>query len=93
MWLGLSRAVRLPDLSARGDLSYGTYLYACPISQLFVAGIGPDSPWLIAVLTAAAALPVAWVSWHLVEAPALRRKGRASERLKAMWRPREAHAS
>jgi peptidoglycan/LPS O-acetylase OafA/YrhL len=85
MWLGLGGAVRLPDLAARGDLSYGTYLYACPASQLLIAGIGPESPGLIAILTAVAVLPVAWISWHLVEAPALRRKGAVSSRIEAMF--------
>ncbi|MGI9020811.1 MAG: acyltransferase family protein [Solirubrobacterales bacterium] len=76
LWLGFASRPRLPDLAARGDLSYGTYLYAFPVSQLWVLALGPGSPWLVAGLTAAVVLPMAFASWRLVEEPALRLKGR-----------------
>ena len=76
LWLGLNDGLRLPDLSARGDLSYGTYLYAWPVTQLWILALGPISPWLLVALTAATTLPLAWLSWQLVEQPALRQKGR-----------------
>jgi peptidoglycan/LPS O-acetylase OafA/YrhL len=76
LWLGFTPAVRLPDLAARGDLSYGTYLYAFPLAQLWIAAIGPGAPLAIAGLTLASCLPLALASWRLVEAPALRLKGR-----------------
>jgi peptidoglycan/LPS O-acetylase OafA/YrhL len=72
-WVGqgrLARAVRL------NDLSYGTYLYAFPIQQAIVS-VGPQlSP---AGLTMAATLPTlaaAWLSWRLIEGPALSLKRR-----------------
>ncbi len=57
-----------------GDVSYGLYLYAFPIQQLVLA-LMPDTPWpvLTCVLLTT---PLAFLSWHLVERPALR------------WRPR-----
>ena len=76
LWLGFTQRPRLPDLSKRGDLSYGTYLFAFPVAQLWVSAIGPGSPWAIAALTLATTLPLAYLSWHLVEARALRLKGR-----------------
>lgn len=66
-------------LAARGDLSYATYLYAALVTQLWLFAIGPFSPWLLA--TAAVTLPLAWLSWHLVESPALRAKPRVTEGL------------
>jgi peptidoglycan/LPS O-acetylase OafA/YrhL len=55
-----------------GDLSYGLYLYAFPIQQLVVARLpGIQFPVLACV---AFTLPVAFLSWHLIEAPALRAK-------------------
>lgn len=74
--LGFTDRVRLPDLARYGDLSYGTYLYAFPVTQLWVSAIGPGSPWAVAGLTLASTLPLAFVSWRLVEDPALRLKGR-----------------
>lgn len=78
LWLGFTERVRLPDLAARGDLSYGTYLFAFPVTQLWVAALGPGKPLVIALLTAAVCLPLAFASWRVVEAPALRLKGRLS---------------
>ena len=68
-WLRLSR------IGTKHDLSYGIYLYACPIQQLLVYYAGrrltPTTEFL-------AALPItvlfAWLSWTLVEHPALRLK-------------------
>ena len=40
LWLGFTDRIRLPDLAARGDLSYGTYLFAFPASQIWVIGAG-----------------------------------------------------
>lgn len=57
-----------------GDLSYGLYLYAFPIQQLVLARLpGVSFPVLTCV---ALTLPVAFVSWHLIERPALRWKRR-----------------
>jgi peptidoglycan/LPS O-acetylase OafA/YrhL len=54
-----------------GDYSYGTYVLAFPIQQLLIWQLGPlQSPMLFA-LTLAVTLPLAMVSWHMVEAPAL----------------------
>jgi peptidoglycan/LPS O-acetylase OafA/YrhL len=82
--LGFGQGLRLPDLSARGDLSYGTYLYAFPVTQLWVDALNPGSPWVVAALTFACTLPLAWFSWHLVEAPALALKGRLAPFLQSI---------
>jgi peptidoglycan/LPS O-acetylase OafA/YrhL len=74
--LGFTERVRLPDLAARGDFSYGTYLYAFFVTQLWVSALGPGRPWPVAALTLVTTLPLAILSWRLVEAPALRLKGR-----------------
>lgn len=57
----------------RVDLSYGTYLFAFPITQGIVA-IGGASwgPLLLATLTLAITLPLAALSWYLIESPVLR---------------------
>lgn len=59
-------------IGRRRDLSYGVYLYAWPITNLLLYR-APGLP-LIAVgaLTVTGALMMAWLSWTLIEAPAIR---------------------
>jgi len=57
-----------------GDLSYGMYLYAFPTQQ-FVLQAMPNSSYPI-VVCALLTLPLALLSWHLVEKPVLRLKNR-----------------
>ncbi|MEO5851993.1 MAG: acyltransferase family protein, partial [Nocardioides sp.] len=74
-------AYALPPLGRRvtrlGDASYGVYIWAWPVQQTIIDLYDGDvSPWVVILI----ATPVVWllaqVSWHLVEAPALRRKPR-----------------
>ena len=58
-----------------GDVSYGLYLYAFPVQQLVLA-VAPKAPWPV-LTCVAATVPLAFLSWHLVERPALRWKPRA----------------
>lgn len=68
----------------RTDLSYGVYVYAFPIQQLLViCGFGSMNPFAFWVLAAIASLPMAALSWFLVEKPALSRKSRLSRRRSA----------
>jgi len=56
-----------------GDFSYGLYLYHYPVQQLLLAGqVRAPSPWLFFAQTVAATAPLAWLSWHCVEHPAIR---------------------
>lgn len=77
LWLALMR--RLPPLPAArfGDLSYGLYIYGWPVEQTILRLAGGAMAWWVLFL---AALPVtaaiAFLSWHLVERPALRLKPR-----------------
>ena len=68
---------RLPVIPAArfGDLSYGIYIYGWPVEQGVVWLLGGRAAWwqvFLLALPAAAAL--AFLSWHLVERPALRLK-------------------
>ncbi|QRR03174.1 acyltransferase family protein [Dyadobacter sandarakinus] len=56
-----------------GDLSYGIYIYGFPVQQTLVYYFGMDHATLIFPSLIIAAM-FAYLSWHWVEAPALRLK-------------------
>jgi peptidoglycan/LPS O-acetylase OafA/YrhL len=57
------------DVDRYGDMSYGTYIYAWPAQQL-VWSLG-QSGLTNALLAFSIVLPVAYLSWRLIEKPAL----------------------
>jgi peptidoglycan/LPS O-acetylase OafA/YrhL len=60
-----------------GDFSYGMYLYAFPIQQWLVESVAAArTPGGLFALSFPATLAVAALSWHGLEAPALRLKAR-----------------
>lgn len=70
----------------RTDLSYGVYIYACPMQQLLaISGLIWLNPLVFAALSTVVTLPLAALSWFLVEKPAqalkrrLKRKGSPSD--------------
>ena len=68
---------RLNHFGQRGDFSYGMYIYAYPVQQTLIWALGADAPMeLLVALCFACTLPLAWLSWNLVEKPALRLKNR-----------------
>jgi peptidoglycan/LPS O-acetylase OafA/YrhL len=61
----------LSRATAQVDPSYGLYLYAWPVQNLLVARMPGSSPWTVALLTLAAAIPLGLLSWYLIERPML----------------------
>jgi peptidoglycan/LPS O-acetylase OafA/YrhL len=57
----------------RNDLSYGIYLYAFPLQQLFVFKLGIASPLQLFLYSVPVTFCFAWLSWQLVESPCLAR--------------------
>lgn len=77
LWLALTP--RLPVIPAArfGDLSYGIYIYSWPAEQAVVWLLeGRAAWWQVFLLALPAAAALAFLSWHLVERPALRLKPR-----------------
>ncbi|MEP6899303.1 MAG: acyltransferase [Rhodanobacter sp.] len=74
--VGVRSTTVLRSAGRYGDLSYGIYLYAYFVQQLTVRYWPGTTPPLLGTLAAAtiATMLLAWCSWHLVEAPALRLK-------------------
>lgn len=68
----------------RTDLSYGVYIYAFPIQQLLViCGLGSMNPIAFTAISALATLPIAALSWIVVEKPAMTLKSRLKRRRSA----------
>jgi peptidoglycan/LPS O-acetylase OafA/YrhL len=68
-------------LRLRTDLSYGVYIYAWPVQQfLVICGLGIFNPFVFALVSAAGTLPLAALSWFLVEKPAISLKSRLMRR-------------
>lgn len=64
----------LGNFGRYGDLSYGVYVIHFPVIQTFVAlGLFNSSPYGAFALITAVVLGGAFVSWHLVEKPFLKR--------------------
>lgn len=72
IFLALATNVRMPNLARNGDLSYGIYIFAWPVQQTVADVLGKSVTWYWdVVLSIPIVLGLAWLSWHLVEAPAL----------------------
>jgi peptidoglycan/LPS O-acetylase OafA/YrhL len=68
-------------LRLRTDLSYGVYIYAFPIQQLLViCGLASLNPFVFTIIAAIATLPLAGLSWFVVEKPAMSLKSRLKRR-------------
>jgi peptidoglycan/LPS O-acetylase OafA/YrhL len=68
MYLALGRRPTLPALTARGDISYGVYIYAFPIEQLAVQFLGARvNPLLVLLIALPATVVLASLSWRLIE--------------------------
>jgi len=75
LFIALSPSLKLPNLAKYGDLSYGVYIFAWPIQQTITLLMGAHANWLINnLITLPLVLALAWASWHIIEAPALRLK-------------------
>ena len=68
LWLAFRLPIR--RFARHGDLSYGTYIYAFPIQQLLALyGLNRWGMPAYVALVLAGTLPLAFLSWRLVEKP------------------------
>lgn len=68
---------QLAAITRFGDLSYGIYIYAFPVQQIASNAWGPGMrPGVMLLVVVVPVFCLAFLSWHLIESPALRLKRR-----------------
>jgi peptidoglycan/LPS O-acetylase OafA/YrhL len=81
LYLALARPCTAWLSRVFGDLSYGTYIWAFPIQQSIVAIAGPQiGPLMLQAVATPIVLTIAFVSWRVIERPALGLKRRFDRR-------------
>jgi peptidoglycan/LPS O-acetylase OafA/YrhL len=89
LWIG--SVVKAPGIALRNDLSYGVYIYAFPVQQLLASfGVQRHGVLLYTVAAAALTIPLAAMSWFVIERPVMRRARSSVQRLRA---PRDVVAA
>lgn len=88
--LAMAPALTRRDTEPSADLSYGIYLYGWPVQQAFFA-LFPGVAMALAFWPALAVTAlVAWLSWHMVEKPAMNLKRRLMQAGQATLSIRES---
>jgi peptidoglycan/LPS O-acetylase OafA/YrhL len=75
LWLALNPALPVIPAARFGDLSYGLYIYGWPVEQAVIWLLGGRALWWqVFAIALPATAAIAFLSWHLIERPALRLK-------------------
>jgi peptidoglycan/LPS O-acetylase OafA/YrhL len=75
-WAAFAPIAPLAGFKRLPDISYGLYLYGWPTQKLLNWYFPTASVWLLLVATVGLASLAGYASWHLVEAPWLKRSPR-----------------
>ena len=75
LWVGFLFRRDFTPFAHQNDISYGAYLYAWPVQQVFAMHPAfHGHPWLLILASIPITLGLGYASWRLVEKPALRLK-------------------
>jgi peptidoglycan/LPS O-acetylase OafA/YrhL len=75
LWLALNPALPVIPAARLGDLSYGLYIYGWPVEAAVIWFLGGRAQWWqVFAIALPATAAIAFLSWHLIERPALRLK-------------------
>lgn len=73
-WVAFAPLAPLAGFKQLTDISYGLYLYGWPMQKLLLWYFPSVPVWLLLAATAGLASLAGYASWHLVEAPWLKRR-------------------
>jgi peptidoglycan/LPS O-acetylase OafA/YrhL len=91
--LGSRSSAATTKLHRFGDPSYGIYIWSFPIQQVLVHAGVATTPWPMLALSAPLSVAAGYLSWHLIERPALRRFKRNETKIPPPAPTREPAAS
>jgi peptidoglycan/LPS O-acetylase OafA/YrhL len=75
--IAFSPELKMENFARHGDFSYGVYVYAWPVQQLLIQYWGRSlNPYTLFVTSWVIIVPIAAASWHFIEKPSLRLKGK-----------------
>lgn len=83
LFIGFAALGAVRRVGEVGDVSYGVYIWSCPIQQILATQFFPASPWITVAISTPLSIAIAYASWRLIEKPALKLKKRslAAERI------------
>lgn len=91
-YLGQMDLPWLEWMSGVPDISYGIYLYGWPVESLWI-WFHRGSPWITFLVSTFICFGLGWLSWHLVERPALALKRKSPSPLPSNAFPQPTIAS
>lgn len=68
--IAFNRIKIISGIGKKADISYGLYIYHYQVQQTLVNFFGFE-PLTLFVATLCITVPLAWLSWYLIESPAL----------------------
>ncbi len=71
LWIATKSFGPMRAFANRMDLSYGVYIFAGPIQQAIIATAATLTPLMLAAISIVIVIPIAVLSWVLVERPAM----------------------
>jgi peptidoglycan/LPS O-acetylase OafA/YrhL len=86
LWVAVLPWGPLRDLTNRWDISFGVYIYAGPVQQLMIDVGLTSNPLLLSLAALSIVLPLALLSWTLVEQPSLALRHALHNRIAALLR-------
>ncbi len=81
MWAAYVKLPKLDFLKKFSDISYGIYIYHWTVLQALYHFMPGLNVWQLMVLGTPITIIIAWASWHWIEAPALKLKGKFGQKL------------
>lgn len=86
LYLGTMRFGPLREICNRYDISFGIYIFAGPIQQTLLWLAPGISPLLLTFAAFVIVVPLAFVSWIVIEGPSLRLRRGVMERIRGAFR-------